>query len=241
MFNEVAEQTLILAGMEEQFGAFNQCLEDYDNRYIRIIKPQEKGPERAMGQNGIHYIQLALFRSRTLFEGSISSMNHKNALVATLSTRAHLEVTGGLGYFYKKLNNFYNGIITYEQLDEALRKLTLGARIKELDKAPDPISVMSLIDATDDYFKNKIPEKVSMFRESYDFLSEFCHPNCYGVAMGCDINSVGIIRYSKSAKMTEKDLIFVHFLLMSSHAFFNFNDKVFELLSKNEELQIFIK
>lgn len=118
--------------------------------------------------------------------------------------------------------------------EEALRTLKL-AGMEEL------VGVFNECLEDYDYFKNKTPEKVSMFRESYDFLSEFCHPNCYGFVTGCDINSVGIVRYSKSAHMTEKDLIFVNYLLMSCHAFFNFYDKVFELLNTNEEVQIFVK
>lgn len=176
-----------------------------------------------------------------ILEGSINSINNKNALSAILSTRAHFEVTGGLAYFYKKLNNFYGETITYEQMDESLKRLSLGAKLEELTKAPDPINVMSLIDAADNYYKNKIPEKVLMFRESYDFLSEFCHPNCYGITMGCNINSVGIVRYNNVATLSDKDLIFVHYLSMSCLSSLSFYDMIYELLSKNEELPIIIK
>lgn len=241
MFNKEVEEVFIRAGLEKEIDELKQCLSEYDNRYIRLIKHQEKQPERLLGQNGLHYIQLALYRSKILLEGSIISANNKNGLSAMLSTRAHYEVTGGLAYFYNKLKNFYNGVITFEQLDESLRRLLLGARLEELTKAPDPINVMSLIDAADNFYKNKIPKKVLMFRESYDFLSEFCHPNCYGITMGCYINSVGIVRYNNSATLSDKDLIFVHYLLMSCSSALGFYDMIYALLNNNEELPIIIK
>lgn len=241
MFTSETKEALIKAGLQEEVNNFVQYLKEYDCRYIRTIKPQAQRPERLLGQNGLHYIQLALFRSKTLLRGSIESLNNNNALLAILSARAHFEVTGGLAYFYKKLKNFYDEIISYEQLDESLRRLTLGARIEELTKAPDPISVMSLIDAADDFFKNKIPEKVSMYRESYEYLSEFCHLNCFGITMGCEINNVGIVRYNDKAVLTEKDFVFVHYILMSCSSFFRFYDMLYEMLSSKEELPIIIK
>lgn len=241
MFNEEVKNVFIKAGLEEQIGEFEQFLDEYNSRYIRIIKPQETRPKRLLGKNGLHYIQLALYRSRMLLQGSINSINDRNPLSAILSTRAHFEVAGGLAYFYKKLNNFYDEAITFGQVDESLRRLLLGVKLEEPPEAPDPINVMSLIDAADSYYKNKIPGKVSMFRESYDFLSEFCHPNSYGIGMGCSINSAGIVRYNNSVTLSDRDLTFCHYLLMSCSTSLGFYDMIYELLSKNEELPIIIK
>lgn len=241
MLNEMAKDVFIKAGLTEEINGFQQFLEEYDNRYIRIIKPQKEKPKRLLGQNGLHYAQLALYRSKILLEGSIEAINNKNALSAILSARAHLEVAGGLAYFYKKLNNFYKGVITFDEIDKSLRRLLLGGRIEELPNVLDPINVMSLIDAVDDFYKNKIPEKVSMFRKSYDFLSEFCHPNCYGITMGCYINSNAIVRYNNLPTLSGKDLVFIHYLSMSCSSSLKFYDMIYKLLSENEELPTIIK
>jgi len=241
MFTKDVEEVLIRAGMEKELDDLTRYLSEYDNRYIRIAKPQEIKPKRLLGQNGLHYLQLALYRSKALLEGSIASLNSKNALVGILCTRAHFEVTGGLAYFYKKFNNFYKEKITYTQMEEALHRLTLGSRIGESVNDLTPINVMSLIEAADEFYQNKIPENVSMFKENYDFLSEFCHSNCNGIAMGCDINNAGIVRYNNLSVLKEKDLIFIHSLLMSCISFLDFYDMAYELLSSNEELPIIIK
>jgi len=241
MFTEDVEEVLIRAGFEEDINGLSHYLSEYDNRYIRITKPQETKPKRLLGQNGLHYLQLALHRSKTLLEGSISSLNSKNGLVGILCTRAHFEVTGSLAYFYKKLNNFYNGKITYEQIDDCLHRLTLGSKMNEYGKDLAPINVISLIEAADDYFKNKINEKVSMFKESYDFLSEYCHPNFYGITMGSDINNVGIVRYNNLSILKKDDLVFIHYLLMSCISFLQFYDMIYGLLSDNEVLSKIIK
>ena len=54
--------------------------------------------------------------------------------MAVLAIRAHFEVTGGIAYLLKKLKNFYNNKITYEQTDESLLRLTVGYRDPELEK-----------------------------------------------------------------------------------------------------------
>lgn len=245
MLSKDVEETLISIGMETKINELNQYLHEYDKRCINIIESQKVQPKRLLGQNGLHYLQLALHRSRALMNGSIDSILISNPLVGFLSTRAHFEVTGGIAYFYKKLNTLYKGIITYDQINDLLHTLIMGARIDELvnANAPAPINVMCFIDAADEYYKDKgivNNNKISMFKEFYGFLSEYCHPNYYGLGMGCNINNVGTVKYNDLSTLNKDNLVFLNDLLLSCEALFNFYDMTYDLLASNEELPIIV-
>lgn len=94
---------------------------------------------------------------------------------------------------------------------------------------------MSLIDAVDDFHKNKT------FRKDYYFLCEFCHPNFFGITLGSRLNSVGIMRYNKLAVLSEEDFDFVRYQLLNCSFLFEFYDMLFKLLNSNEELPIVLK
>lgn len=241
MLTENIKIKLIADGFGDEIKRLEKHLIEYENRYIQKLVPQSSKPSRLVGQNGLHYIQLALYRSKLLIYGCISSMNSSNGMLGILSTRAHFEVTGAVAYFYKRLKSFYSSNITHEALDETLNRLTLGGRIKELERAPDPINVMSLIDAADEYFKKIKKNGVSMFRSSYDFLSEFCHPNYCGISIGADINKIGVVRYRDILELSKEDLVFFNYLLMSVNSFLLFYDLIFEMLRDNEELPQIIR
>jgi hypothetical protein len=241
MFSESVINKFKEMGKEDDLEQIEAALKEHEAKYIQKIKPLPSKPNRMLGQNGLHYIQLSLFRSKVLLEGVVTSVNSGNGLMAMLATRAHFETTGGLSFFFKKLRNFYDSVITYEELDGALFRLIMGSRDKELERVPDPINVMTMIDSIDQYFKPLLPEKIPMFRETYDFLSEFCHPNFLGITRGSQINKIAIVRFNQSLELSDEDLVFSSYLLMSISAFFKFYDICFSLLNENEELPIIVR
>jgi hypothetical protein len=224
-----------------------EYMNEYEVRYIPKTKPLPQRPERLLGQNGYHYIQMILFRSKSFYEGFINSVNTENALMCYLAVRAHFEVTGSIAYFYKKLQNFYDGKLSYEQLDETLQRLWLGTHdplVIETNKdrnVPKPINVMSLIDAADDLYKRLSGENTPIYRLTYDSLSEYCHPNFWGTTIGMHINSVAIARFDKSPVLLKEHLHVFFEASISLMSFFSHYDKVYKLLSENEELPIIIK
>lgn len=238
---------LLSNGNELEAQMLKDLVTFHEERYIKKHKPLPERPPRLLGQNGLHYLQMCLFRSRALVDGYFVSFESDNPILSALTTRAHFEVTGGVAYFLKKLKNFYSGAITYEQIDESLGRLNLGMRAKsnlegvEVERIPDPVNVMSFIQAADHEFKKISSKGIMYFQESYDDLSEFCHPNSLGMFMGSTINKIAVVRYNKEFAQTEHpNDFFFNFFAITSFAFMHFYDEAFELLEKNEDFPIIL-
>lgn len=214
-------------------------------RFIELVSPKQK-PSRLLGVNGIHLLLKLLERSFDLLADSIDAYDRSRTLLLYLAVRAHFETTANLGYFLKNLRRFYQKEIDDKEMDEVLTKLSAGGLVKPTwhgeIPVPDPIRIMSAIDAVDDILR-KSGNKENIFRSSYDFISEFCHPNFFGAAYKFKVNldkgSVVLLsdaesfdKYSKSAGLK---------LLVSGTAFIKFYKDAFSLLEKNETMPILIK
>lgn len=228
-------------GKEDDLERIKEAFNEHEARYIQRIKPLPSKPSRLLGQNGLHYIQLSLFRSKALLEGVVTSVNSGNGLLAMLATRAHFETTGGLSCFFKKLRSFYDSVITYEELDKALFKLILGTRAGEIEKVTESFNVLTMIDTVDEYFTHISPRRVQTFRKTYELLSEYCHPNFSGITIGAQWEkNIGIVGFKQSLELLNEDLAVSSYLLISTTAFLRFYDMCFSLLSENEELPIIV-
>ncbi len=237
MINQEIKELLTQCGIEKEMEALEGCFSDYSSRFIHKMYPMPEHTENMVGRNSLHYIQLALCRSKLLTDGIITSLNAKNGLLAMLSSRAHLEVTGALAFFLKKLKNYYNGTISFEILNEAIQRLILGTKTQELsENAPAPVNVMTLIEAADEYLSKTKNSNIKEFMENYNYLSEYCHPDFFGITMQSRINNAGITTYSFFNHLNEQDFTFLSSLLSSASTFFLLYDSILGLLRENERL-----
>jgi hypothetical protein len=85
------------------------------------------------------------------------------------------------------------------------------------------------------------PYRDAVFRNLYDNLSEFSHPNTYALTMAHEMERIGFVRYNDLTTLRKKDIFFIYNLLISTQSFLWFYDEIFELLSKHEELPIIIR
>ncbi|SDP24499.1 hypothetical protein SAMN04487897_1552 [Paenibacillus sp. yr247] len=219
------------------------ALEVFHKEYfIPKLVPLPERPERLLGQNGLHFLQMSLHRSWYLFSGVIDSINNNNELVFAVTTRAHFEITGAVALFLRKLKSFYGGEIAYEELETLLRRLNLGMRAKgEITHAPDPINVMTMIDAADKEYKKVTGDKTPIFRSVYDELSEFCHPNSLGLQMAGKVNKVGVVRYKSIDEPIRVSNFFLSNFLITGTAFTYFYRNSRSLLEEHEDLPIIVK
>lgn len=196
---------------------------------------------KLFGHNVLRYIQLQLFRSKTLIDGSLLALSKNCALTSILSARAHFETTGCMAFLYKKISSHYDGNIDFENLNNNLKRLLLGATTIKNPNVPKPIHVLNLIDATDWYIeklviKEKIPEG-GKFRDFYNDLSEFCHPNYHGITSGSDIlKEEGAIVYHNTNKINNLEFGFFFHISISISIFLFLYEEIFRILKSKDML-----
>lgn len=228
---------LLDCDIEVEVRRLDGYLDAYRERFIEKIIPLPEKSDKFLGQNSMFYIQLALCRSKLAVDGVISALKEQNILLVMLAVRAHFEVTGALAYYHKKVDNYYHDTIPYEVLNQSLHRLVMGVKSEEREvHTPDPVNVMTMIDAADDFFREAEQESSVSFRKKYGFMSEFCHPNFYGITMQSDINEQGVVHYKFGSHMEKKDLVVIRYLIESISAFLNLYDRIYTLLDKHQDL-----
>jgi hypothetical protein len=123
----------------------------------------------------------AVAYTRQLAWAIVRAVNSDATPSLYLSTRAHFEMTGFLAYLLWRLGQFDGKSLTEAELESYVTRLSLGRRHgtdtlpEELAKSSKWIGVLDMIDAVD----RAIPEPAlkGHFRDGYEWLSEFCHPN----------------------------------------------------------------
>ncbi len=198
---------------------------------------------KLFGYNAIRLIQLLLYRSKSLIEGSIITLNNKRILSSILSVRAHFETTGSIGYLLKRLSSYYSGTIDFERIDDDLFRLLLGSTTIENPKVPNPINVLDLIDAVDylirRLFKSKKPHE-KRFRELYEDLCDFCHPNFQGITSGQDIiEEEQAVIYHETDRIDDIGFTFFFHLNISATLFIFIYQEVTKLVKSKEIMPIF--
>lgn len=210
-------------------------------------------PQRDLGWNGIGFLTRSIQRSRLLFAEYVDNINRENIYSAFFTTRGHFETTASVAFFLDKLINFYNDKISYKELDDALFKLSLGSRAYPKAKHfpddptppnfPDAINVLTQIEKADKVFNSmRNNDELQIFRESYDFLSEFCHPNIFGLTLGSKVLDNFDVSFHKKRNFEERDLnLLINKIGISCGFFFIVYDQCYSLLVDNEEVPETIK
>lgn len=226
----------------EYFSAIKSYDLEHKEMFRSRLVSQQKKPKRPLGHNASALLQNLLKRSWYLLRGFILSFNDSNAIMAYLATRSHYETTGAIACILKWLQKLYDDKCTYEDLDKTFRKLFLGGRVFPDKKfsAPESINALSLIDDVDSLYKQMGGVLKKPFRESYEFLSEFCHPNHLGITQGSEvIMPQGIIEFQYPPKIGNSDAIeLLSNLTVSLSIFMLIFNKCYVLLCKNEEMPI---
>lgn len=239
---------------ENKLDALNEitdAMKKHDDYFItKTSMPSEidgtSDQKKLFGCNVTRYIQLLLYRSKTLIEGSICSLNSKCVLSSILSVRAHFETTGCIIFLLRRLNSYYEGNIDFERLNNDVKRLALGSTTIKLAEVPSPIQVMNLIDSTDEYLKKvllkgkDVPK--NMFRELYEDLCEFCHPNFHGITSGSEIiHADRSISYKKTDAISKIEFTFFFHIRTSIALFLHGYEEVLSLIMKNEIMPIISK
>lgn len=227
-------------------GRVDEIHKDYKSRFFKKLISQRAKPTRLLGQNGVWFLLRSLYRSNSMFNGLSSSILSRNRGLAFFSVRAHFETTGAVSYFYNSLCKFYEEKLSYEELDMILKRLVVGGKTFSDDDSginlPEPFNVLKLIDEADKLFSKMAKEKHQVFRDQYNFLSEFCHPNCLALTLNDEMPKLGTVLFHKKPDFKSADFSqLLHTFCASCTLFFPIYDKCFSIIQKKEEIPHLIK
>lgn len=169
-------------------------------------------------------------RAVDLAKNSLSLFLDKHYLSAAILIRSLMETTSLVFLAQKKINQVVESNDVGD-LDDFLMKGIFGSRIAgdELKS----VNILTAIDHTD-----KIHDK---YRDMYDELSEFAHPNWLGVGSIYSKNLFnGKVQFGKNIDISKPDRILLTFLTTTAVLLISFNDlsKNFDEFVKIAELDI---
>jgi len=122
-----------------------------------------------------------LLRGEELFRFAILAINEGAIVVAHVLTRALDETLSAVVFARRRVERAVRAKDA-AKLEELLNKITAGSRFMAERKAEHPAAynVLSMVDEMGAYLAELVPEgkaKSSLFREDYEFVSEFVHPS----------------------------------------------------------------
>jgi hypothetical protein len=89
-----------------------------------------------------------------------------------------IETAGIMGFFSAKLEALANGRIAFGDVEKSIWLALMGAKHELFSKADSPINILTCIERADIYLDtHAFKEKQRMLRDTYDWLSEYAHPN----------------------------------------------------------------
>jgi len=217
----------------EEFLEYREPMLEIESFYTQLKErkiealPKAIDEKQVINRNGLYYIQGLLCRTICLIEGVFLAANHYNPLVGILTVRAQFETTGALALLLDKLIKFHEGNLDARAMGTILEKMILGTRLCELiedHEAPKSDSIMNYIDSVDIMLCGLgIDTEEYDFRKMYEFLSEFCHPNPYGLALTHRFDR-GSACFSSVPSMSKREFGVITHLSFSLPLFMNFYD-----------------
>jgi cation transport protein ChaC len=167
LWRAVQTETLKILLVEIRDGI--KLLESYLARRIDgyTLSPESKLPMKAMV-----YREVLAWRMAELSSSALENLEKENLASSIILIRSAIETTAGLWYLGAKLDDAVTRQLQGD-IDEYLMKLLMGHRLAS--EFPQAINVLTFVD--------RVNKDIEGFREQYDNLSEFVHPNWAGTSL----------------------------------------------------------
>ncbi|WP_288350556.1 hypothetical protein [uncultured Thalassospira sp.] len=231
---EVSEQI----GSAEQFSEILKHYLDAISRCEKVINLKKKGEHDSKSiilQNFRVLRQNTLRRSVALTSASFQMIESQNVLGLALNCRAHIESTCQLGYYCAVVDSFLNGRTTYEHLYKKFVRALAGASHEIFSHAPDPVNVLYFLDKSERYFLSLVGEGADVdFRDKYDFLSDFCHPNFCSSIIGVNLDKDESSLVYEDFSIDKKNSLLIDYLALMSMIVIFFDNQFSALFEKLE-------
>ncbi len=136
----------------------------------KVVDPAALGVKSKAPYKLLCVREALIWRTEELARTAYQALDRGDYAASAILTRAILENVALVWRLVDAIESRSN--YTPHEFDDFLMRLLLGS--KQWSEFPDPINVLTLVD--------RLEKKASGFREIYDDLSEFAHPNWSGTA-----------------------------------------------------------
>jgi hypothetical protein len=229
-YPEIGERIALLAEFATRY--------DQLHRPTFAVGPTEEG--RMAIKDRLTLLQSSITAiARELVQGMLVAIQHGHVFSLFLLTRAHHENTGFLAHALVTYRRYRIGEISADSCRDRLARLGLGRRTG-LDRLPEhvnpdtvtAINVLTLIDAVDHVFADQ--RMRGPFRESYEWLSEFCHPNSFALlAASSRPDRSGRVTFERPREDTVSAIrMTLSYGAISHRIFFHCHDAIDQLLQE---------
>ncbi|WP_430474609.1 hypothetical protein ACQ0MK_02020 [Thalassospira lucentensis] len=236
---ERAREVSELIGSAEQFEEILKHHLDAVSRCEKVINLKKKGEHDSKSiilQNFRVLRQNTLRRSVALTSASFQMIESQNVLGLALNCRAHIESTCQLGYYCAVVDSFLNGRTTYKNLYVKIVRALAGASHEMFSHAPDPVNVLYFIDKSEKYFSSLVGQRGDVgFRDKYDFLSDFCHPNFCSSIIGVNLDKTDETLIYEDFSIDKKNSLLIDYLSLMSMVVVFFDNQFPILVKKLED------
>ena len=159
-FKKFEKDIIIINGLIDKIGSLK----------IDVVDPRANKIKQRPIWNLESYIQLAIHRVYDLGIETTNAWNNKNPAVAFLLTRAIYENTAYIYDLFHKIKAYYEED-NFNEIHEIIVNRLVGSRLSSNHRKI--INVLTAI--------NTVAKELPDFKEFYEFISDFCHPNYSGM------------------------------------------------------------
>jgi hypothetical protein len=189
---------------------FDESVRGHERRFLPAVEPADDGdPALSLEEKSAVLLYSVLARARLLSWTIAHCINGNLSVGGYLGTRAHFEMTAITAYALRQVKGWRSGAISPEVCDARIVQLTLGRRVPFSDESTVPssvsaINVLTMLDAVDDIYG--AGDLGRRFKKSYEWLSEFCHPNAFAHAVIGRCREGRRMRFEAQPEFIEMDL-----------------------------------
>jgi hypothetical protein len=240
----VARTVILLSDEAKERYAEHRPILDELETFVRRYEKGFTGSFTPVGTDALSIDEKATLLSLCAFASArqltwsiVHAINGRLASALFLAVRAHSEMTGLVAYLLLRLQKHRAGQLSGDEFEMLLGRLTLG-RFHGLDQL-DPelaaqvqaLPVSKLVAAVDNVAALFESDR-RMFKDSWGWLSEFCHPNALALfAAGYQFRGRTVVFNPDPSLMARDVGVAVAHSALSHGMFFHCFDEVTRLVS----------
>jgi len=155
---------------EKDINSINELIMKIGGLKKDVVDPRAKKIKQRPIWNLESYIQLAIHRVYDLSNETTNAWNNENPVVSFILIRAIYENTAYMYDLSKKIKTYYEQD-NYLEIHNVIVNRLVGSRLSSNVK--QIVNVLTVI--------NTVAKEIPDFKEFYEFISDFCHPNYSGM------------------------------------------------------------